>query len=220
MEYPGHSLLNYIGAEIGRKSSDKMFADEKRKLAILLLIIGQAAFAETVEVFREVDVDPRSVNGLKIEEDDPATWPKTFGAKLGVVDTGDETISKIIKEYEEQSWQGEPFYGPCETYIFKDMHGEFYSVHFEFKKGHKIFGKGVRFAITKLSPVEGAKNIFIGSPYNGSSVFDEKILNQLKTIALTKPRAEQDGADQAATAPESKPEDNQNLTPESKGLPQ
>jgi len=144
------------------------------KLVNLLLIISQTAFAETLEVYRELDVDHRSVKGLKIEEDDPGTWPKTFGAKLGVLDTGDETMGKIIKNYEEQSWHGEPFYGPCETYIFKDSQGAFYSAHFEFKKGHKTFGKGMRFAITKLTPVEGTKNIFVGSAPESKPKGNEK----------------------------------------------
>ncbi len=161
------------------------------KLKILLLILAQSAFAETVEVYREVNVDHRSVEGIKIKENDSATWPRTFGIKLGIVETGDKKLSEIIKNFEERSWENEPFYGPCENYIFKDSKGAFYCAHFEFIKGHQILGKGVRFAITRLTQVEGAENVFTGSPYNGSSVYDQNISKQLRTIALTKPQAEQ-----------------------------
>jgi hypothetical protein len=59
-------------------------------------------------------------------------------------------------------------------------------VHFEFKDGHKILGKGDRFAIEPLKAVTGSKTLYTGDPYVGSSITDEHLLKQLRAISVTK----------------------------------
>jgi len=134
------------------------------------------------------------------------------GERLGKFDTGDKTLISIIKRYRADSWKSEPFYGPVKEYVFRDSKDRIFLVHFEYMKGHKNFGKGFRFAVIQLT--KDAKGRYIGSPYDGSSVYDETILKHLREFArkddakdaAKKIRAEQEHGERRLTRTESKDE--------------
>jgi|APTNR8051073442_1049403.scaffolds.fasta_scaffold10522_3 hypothetical protein len=110
----------------------------------------------------------------------------SVGNSLAVFKSGGKTIMTIYKDFYKTSWTAEPFYGPVVPYIFKDSDGRLFLVHFEFKEGHEILGKGLRFAIAPLKAVKGSKRLYTGSPYDGSSVTDEGLLKQLRLLSVKK----------------------------------
>lgn len=105
---------------------------------------------------------------------------------MATLTSGDKTLQTIFADFKKTSWTSEPFYGPIVPYIFRDSGGQFFVVHFEFLEGHKAVGHGDRFAISPLKAVAGAKNLYAGDPYLGSSVTDEGILKQLRVLAVKK----------------------------------
>lgn len=110
----------------------------------------------------------------------------SVGDNLAVFKSGEKSLMTIYKDFEKSSWTAEPFYGPAVPYIFKDSEGRLFIVHFEFKEGHEILGKGLRFAIAQLKAVKGSKRLYTGSPYDGSSVTDEGLLKQLRVLSQQK----------------------------------
>lgn len=145
---------------------------------LLLLMLTTSLHAEQVEVYQVVET-PIPGNRKTLEV---GTRWISVGKRISALDTGERSLRSIIAGYREQSWGGEPFYGPVEQFIFKDSAGKLYLAHFEYLKGHKILGKGLRFAIIELTAVAGRNGQFLGSPYNGSSVTDETILKQLRIL--------------------------------------
>lgn len=107
----------------------------------------------------------------------------TLGGELAKIDTSTKSFRAIIEQYREGSWKTEPFYGPVKKFIARDTAKKLYIVHFEYLKGHKALDPGTRFAVIELSKVNGHPGEFIGSPYDGSSVTEQPILDQLKRVA-------------------------------------
>ncbi len=145
-----------------------------------MLIFTCVLHGEIIEIYRcNSTLKPNK----KITDDaKPYVECLSLGERIGKLETGDLSLSDIIQVAKEDSWVGEPFYGPVEKYIFKDFNGQHYVAHFEFKKGHELFGKGRRVAINRIAKISGAKEEFSGSPYNGSSVYSEVILKKLRSL--------------------------------------
>jgi len=154
------------------------------RLVLFFILSASALIGEEVAVYRCVT----SFSVTKPDSDSSErTYYSSIGEELGKIETGKESLLSIYEAWIKDSWNGEPFYGPVEKYIFKDSKGKLYVAHFEFKEGHKAVGKGVRFAIIPLTKVKGLKDKYSGSPYNGSSISDEGILKQLRALARLKP---------------------------------
>ena len=149
-----------------------------------MLILTTAIHAETVEVYQAVET-PIPKKKKTQDRDGPGVWI-SLGKCIGAIDTGEKSLRSVVAGYKEQSWKAEPFYGPVEKFIFKDSASKLYIVHFEYLEGDKIFGKGVRFAIIDLAAIAEKKGYFVGSPYSGSSVTDERVLKQLREFASKK----------------------------------
>jgi hypothetical protein len=141
----------------------------------LLLLVGFSALlrvrAEDITVFGCVREQGGSVS---------------MGDQLAVFTSGQKTLTTIYADYEEKSWRAEPFYGPVIPYIFKDSAGKLFVVHFEFQEGHELVGEGLRFAIAPLKPTSGSKRLYTGSPYHGSSVYDDGLVKQLRELSIKK----------------------------------
>ena len=107
-------------------------------------------------------------------------------AKVLEIDLEEESLSKIIKDAKPKSWVGEPFYGPVKEFIAKDSENNYFIIHFEYVEGHKHLGNGIRAAIiqTDYNP-NNPKSQIEGYPYNGSSVFDRKLLDPLLNYVKT-----------------------------------
>ncbi len=144
-----------------------------RLLLSLLLVMGLVCPA----VGEEVTVFAVTTDG---------TGDIALVGKLGTLDTGTKNLATIVKDYEKTSWTAEPFYGPVTKFGVRDASAQWFIVHFEFIEGHKMVGKGLRFAIAPMNPVSGKKRHFRGEPYNGSSVTEEPILKQLRVLATQK----------------------------------
>ena len=141
----------------------------KIRLTLLALASASMLRAEDVVVYRCVEGKKESVS---------------VGDQLAVFTTGNKTLQTIYDDFLKTSWTAEPFYGPVIPYIFKDSRNKLFLVHFEFQEGHTILGKGLRFAIAPLKAVPKSKGLYSGSPYNGSSVSDERLLKQLCELTL------------------------------------
>ena len=152
-----------------------------KALFITLLALASLAHAETLKVYRQKSTPtPEKVRSKLTGE--PSRWFSP-GEPLGEIELGDATLEGIVAKYREQSWKDEPFYGPVEAYVFEDAKGRFYVAHFEYVKGDKLLGQGVRVAVNRLQKVTGRKGMFVGSPYDGSSVTEELLLKKLRGIA-------------------------------------
>jgi hypothetical protein len=142
------------------------------RLAFAALMMGSSPIrAEDITVFQCVSEKDGAVS---------------VGNSLAVFKSGEKSLMTLYKEFEKTSWTAEPFYGPVVPYIFKDSSGKLFVVHFEFLEGHKVLGKGDRFAIAPLKAVGGSKTLYAGDPYRGSSVTDEGILKQLRSLSVKK----------------------------------
>lgn len=137
--------------------------------------------AETIEVFE--CVSEGVVHKGKKEGMDVSVEQVKPGAALGIMDTGSADLKAIVDQALATSWVGEPFYGPVVKFILKDSSKRLFIAHFEYLKGHKVLGEGLRFAIIELTPVQGKAGVFEGDPYNGSSVTEKSLLPQFKTLA-------------------------------------
>ena len=112
-----------------------------QRLAILVLVFTSLLRAEDITVFQ-------CIRGNGDE--------KSIGAQLATFTSGDKSLQTIYADFKKTSWTGEPFYGEFVVpYIFKDSSGKLFVVHFEFLEGHKVLGKGDRFAIAPLKVVGG-----------------------------------------------------------------
>lgn len=147
---------------------------------ITLLALAAIAQAETLKVYRQKSTPTPEKMRSKLTGE-PSRWISP-GEPLGEIELGDATLEGIVAKYRKESWKSEPFYGPVETYVFEDAKGRFYVAHFEFVKGDKAFGEGSRVAINRLEKA-GKKGMFLGSPYDGSSVTEELLLKRLRAIA-------------------------------------
>jgi hypothetical protein len=151
-----------------------------RSLALALALLSTSAHAEIIKVYREERVEtPDHVRSKLTGE--PSRWTAK-GELVGQIDLGESTVEAIVAEYRERSWKDEPFYGPVERFVFEDSKGRHYVAHFEYVKDHKLFGKGQRVAVKLLEKAQGKKDRFTGSPYDGSSIFDETLLKALRSL--------------------------------------
>jgi hypothetical protein len=151
-----------------------------RSLALALTLLSTSAHAEIIKVYREECVaTPEHVRSKITGE--PSSWTSK-GELVGQIDLGESTVEGIVAEYRAQSWKDEPFYGPVERFVFEDSKGRHYVAHFEYLKDHKLLGEGLRVAVKLLEKVQGKKGRFTGSPYDGSSIFDEKLLRELRRL--------------------------------------
>ncbi|HCN77327.1 MAG TPA: hypothetical protein DIT13_09065 [Verrucomicrobiales bacterium] len=143
-----------------------------------LVGFGAALPAEEVTLFSCASAGLGKLHGHDAEK-------VTLGAELSKINTGSKTFRAVIEQYRETSWKAEPFYGPVKKFIVRDAAKKLYIVHFEYLKGHKLLDPGSRFAVAELQGVDGHPGEFIGAPYNGSSVTEKTILDQLQRVAAT-----------------------------------
>lgn len=151
----------------------------------VLLISSHVCFGEVLEVFSLKYYFPESrMHGYRYYE---------RGALVGVVDTKERTIEEIVleqakkdkKRREENPHIAGPFYGPTIGLIVYSKHSGYYYVWFEFEKGHRTF-TGWRARFFKISSTDFWNNTFQRNETNfGQDVFDEDLLNQLKSIVLS-----------------------------------
>lgn len=173
--------------------------------------------AEEVEVFA-CDTKSHEIEWGEEGDEDTMTF-LTFhrvGNLLGKIDTGKVSFSDIAKEAAAYDSSSDPFFGPGTNYIVKDSKGHHYVVFFEYKEGDRTF-TGFRMAINSVTLIDPKLKVFEGSPYSGTlsgRSFDKSFLAQLKE--LTK-KAEQGGAGQPATRPESKSKGSDKHQPDTEG---
>lgn len=141
-----------------------------------LAIFAVALPAEEVTLFSCTSAGLGKLQGHDAEK-------VSLGAELSKMDTGAKTFREVIEQYREESWKAEPFYGPVKKFIVMDTAKRMYIVHFEYLKGHKWIDPGSRFAVAELQKVDGHPGEFIGEPYNGSSVTERRIVDQLQRVA-------------------------------------
>jgi hypothetical protein len=146
---------------------------KSHRLLLCLILAASPLTAEEITEYR--CVNSHSVAKSEKDSNDHINY-SSVGEELSKLETGKESLLSIYEARKKDSGKGEPFYGPVEKYIFKDTKGRHYLAHFEFKDGDEFFGRGDRFAILPLTKVEGQKDKYSGSPYNGRTIYDEGIL--------------------------------------------
>ncbi|WP_353568877.1 hypothetical protein [Haloferula sargassicola] len=150
--------------------------------ALAFALFATGIHAETIRVYREERVEtPEHVRSKLTGE--PSRWTAK-GEFVGQIDLGDLTLDGIIADYCERSWKDEPFYGPVEKFVFEDSKGRVYVAHLEYVKDSKLLGEGRRVAVKRLEKVRRRKDRFTGSPYGGSSIFDDTLLKGLRTLVV------------------------------------
>jgi hypothetical protein len=176
-----------------------------------------AAWSEVVEVY---SCESRS-GRIEWEDssDDETTTFFTFHRiikRIGSIDFGKSSLKDFVKRgvANRESTAQDPFFGPGINYLLKDQQGDFFIAFFEFARGHKAFD-GRRMAINHATHFGEDAKVFLGSPYEGGSPYDKEVLKQLKALAVK--QAEQAGAGQPATRPESKSEGGDKPQPKSEG---
>ena len=111
------------------------------------------------------------------------------GEKVGVIETGPNTLSKIHGAAMKRDASSDPFFGPGHRYVAITPDGSRFAIFFEYKPGDKTFN-GSRFAIGKLSSSSKEKNQWKGDVFEGSS-FEKTITAQLKKLTDAKPEKSQ-----------------------------
>ena len=152
---------------------------------VIAIVLSSVAHAEDIEVYlcesRFADVEWGD------KGDEANTTFLTFyrlGKRAGKIMVADFALlvknAKALKTAKAHEPSG-PFYGPGFNYILKDSKGDHYIAFFEYEEGHQTFN-GFRVALNHLRPIGSIPNVFEGSPFNGTTSFNEDLLSQLKIL--------------------------------------
>jgi hypothetical protein len=158
----------------------------KLLLYTTLIAFGQcnAATAEEIKVFtcisEWVSVPKYSVDPSGEGETNPKIQTHKIVKEIGIINTGEVPLAKILEPDFSRDRSGDPFFGPGFQYIVRDSSGRHYLIFFEYEPASKAFA-GVRFGAGHLNDLGTNGAVFVGHTYEASS-HNEVILGQLKQL--------------------------------------
>lgn len=152
-------------------------------------------------VRKEVDVPSGVVSPLPPDRKTIGLTVYHVGETLGKAQLDDDRLSDLVSAALSEDQSEDPFFGPGYEYILRDAKGRHYIVFFEFMKGNKSF-PGSRAAIAPMIDHSAKGAVFVGYAHDGVTA-NKKLLDALMAVTEKRP-AENAGAGQPATHPESK----------------